>query len=101
MGPHPPAEEQGGGEGESGFNWTQLVGEGGPSSSADEASEKGHSRSTSLDLNKMLLGHAAAGDGELRLSLSHTYSPSLSIYLVLGGVPSAVPPKPPPVSIQS
>lgn len=46
-----------------GFTWRQLAADPLPSSSTDEASEKGHSRSTSLDLNKMMLGQAA-GDGE-------------------------------------
>lgn len=47
------------------FKWKHLGMDAAPS--ADEASEKGHSRSTSLDLNKILLGHSAAGDGELNL----------------------------------
>ncbi len=46
-----------------GFHWTHLKNDHAPSSSADEASEKGHSRSTSLDLNKMLLAQSG-GDGK-------------------------------------
>ena len=45
-----PATDTGGG-----FQWQQLSDGGVASSSADESNEKGHSRSTSLDLNKMLL----------------------------------------------
>ena len=46
-----------------GYRWKHLMSEGVQSSSADETSEKGHSRSTSLDLNKILLGQSVAGDG--------------------------------------
>jgi len=51
-------------ESEGKFQWQPLSDVGLPSSSADENSEKGHSRSTSLDLNKMLLESAKPGDGE-------------------------------------
>ena len=84
-----------------GFTWTHLKNDHAPSSSADEASEKGHSRSTSLDLNKMLLTQSG-GDGKWGGGLGGVVR-GVALYRVVflsvfGGLPSAVPPKPPPVS---
>ncbi len=52
-------------EPEGSFKWKPFTDAGAPSSSAEESSDKGHSRSTSLDLNKMLMGSAKSGDGGL------------------------------------
>ena len=59
----PSGPTSGDDESEGTFQFKPLSDAGMASSSADESTDKGHSRSTSLDLNKMFMGSAKPGDG--------------------------------------